>query len=365
MINSQLILFELLKVVLHASYDPIIPYGINWENVYHEAEKNNLVAVVWDAIKKMREIGKISFDENERTQILMMRWYGMANLYHKRYAAYVQTIKELSQIYQSHGLQMMILKGYGCSLNYPDPQSRPCGDIDIWMYGKHKEADILIQEKLGLLVHEDNDHHSVFNYDGFTIENHNTILDINTHTSSIYLNRLLENIAREDSLCHNIDDQKVYFPSVRFNSIHLLRHMASDFATVSTSLRHILDWSTFINANSINIDWNFIHEVAHNANMHRFLDAINSICIDYLGYSKEIIPVEKLDIELRERVLNEILNNHDTAKLPNDNMTIAEKINYGIAKTIRFWKNRWKYRIVYDESLLTSFYTLSLNRLLK
>lgn len=36
---------------------------------------------------------------------------------------------------------MMVLKGYGLSLNYLKPSHRPCGDIDIWLFGKQKEAD--------------------------------------------------------------------------------------------------------------------------------------------------------------------------------------------------------------------------------
>lgn len=39
---------------------------------------------------------------------------------------------------------MMVLKGYGLGKNYPAPNHRPCGDIDIWNFGRQEEVDALI-----------------------------------------------------------------------------------------------------------------------------------------------------------------------------------------------------------------------------
>lgn len=40
---------------------------------------------------------------------------------------------------------MMVLKGYACSLDWPKPVHRPCGDIDIWQFGKQKDADAALE----------------------------------------------------------------------------------------------------------------------------------------------------------------------------------------------------------------------------
>lgn len=42
---------------------------------------------------------------------------------------------------------------------------------------------------------------------------------------------------------------------------------------------------------------------------------------------------------------------------------MSNKLAYGWVKTKRLVANRWKYRIVYDESLWDSFYSLAMNRL--
>lgn len=97
--------------------------------------------------------------------------------------------------------------------------------------------------------------------------------------------------------------------------------------------------------------------------MDKFLDAINGICVEYLGYPSQMFPIEKEDKGLRDRVLEDILNNHDTPELPKFNLSLVQKIQYGLFKTSRLIKNRWKYRIVYNESLFESFFTLANHRL--
>lgn len=104
-------------------------------------------------------------------------------------------------------------------------------------------------------------------------------------------------------------------------------------------------------------------EVARKANMSKFLDALNGICVEYLGCPNDMFPIEEQDIKLRDRVLDNILNNNDESYLPEKKSTIIKMIKYGLYKTSRLLENRWKYRIVYNESLLESFFTLAMNRL--
>ena len=59
--------------------------------------------------------------------------------------------------------------------------------------------------------------------------------------------------------------------------------------------------------------------------------------------------------------VEDILYSGFQGKIPSMN----NKISYGLAKACRMWHNRWKYSIVYDESLLSSFLSSTLNRIKK
>ena len=353
------LLLKFISLALGNISDVSIPKDINLSELRQFAIKQGVHDIVLDGLQK------VDSREREWTQPetdVLMDWLWQTNVSETHYDHYRQTIARLASLFHAHNLRMMLLKGYGCSLNYPIPNHRPCGDIDIWMFGKREEADRIVTNSFSVNIAFGNEHQSKFYLGKTLIENHETILDINTHKSSQYLNNILEKLS-EESIPRDIDGTTLYIPSVKFNSIHLLRHMASDFATVNISLRHVLDWSTFIFANTSAIDWNYIHEIANRTNMNRFLDAINSICVHYLKYPSECFPVLRRDDKLRDRVLNEILCNEDTDERHITHLTFSEKIRYGIRKTARLWRNRWKYRIVYDEKLFSSFITLSKNRL--
>ena len=327
----------------------------DWENIYFESRHQGVSGIVLDSINSLSSSSR----PNSK---LLLEWIGDAVTNERRYLSYADTISRLTAIAEGLGMKMLVLKGYGCSLNYPVPNHRPCGDIDVYLLddnwhhsedlSRHLE-DYLYQE-YGICVCNKNGHHSQFNFGEFLVENHSFILDIDAHKSSEYLEELLEGIIAEGIPEVTIDGRTFYFPPSRFNSIHLLRHMANDFATVRTTLRHVLDWSTFVASNSL--DWTFVREIAHKTNMNRFLDALNGICVDYLGYQEERFPIEHRDLKLENKVLDSILTSQDSVKHPSKYMSFPQRLCYGLSKAKRMWNNRWKYKIVYNESLLQSFF---------
>lgn len=327
---------------------------IDWQNVYAESRRQSVSGVVLDSFNKLSP-------SSRPDSKLLLDWLGTTVTNERLFLTYCDTISRLTTIAESLGMKMLVLKGYGCSLNYPVPNHRPCGDIDIYLLdnnGHHNEElskrleNHLFQE-YGISVCKRNGHHSQFYFGKYLVENHSSILDIDAHKSSEYLEQLLEEIVAEECSEIMIDGRLFYLPSSRFNSVHLLRHMANDFATIKTTLRQVLDWSTFVSSNFV--DWSFVCDIAHRTNMNRFLDALNGICVDYLGYSEEFFPIEYRDKELELKVLDDILTSKESVDHPIQNPCFFQKLNYGLNKTKRMWKNRWKYRIVYDESLFESF----------
>lgn len=346
------IVSQLLKVSLgNAATIDYFPSEVNWREVRTLAAHQGVLGVCFDAFCHLSDSAR-----PDRQSFL--KWMGSFLLMEDRYQEYENAICRLSDVAQALGMRMMILKGYGCSLNYPRPKFRPCGDIDIFLMDKagnhtaglaeHFESNL--HERYGIRVESDNGHHTQFRFEKFLIENHSKILPLD-HKSNAYLNGLLENMAASCQ-CVSVGNTDIWLPSVKFNSIHLLRHMASDFASLRTSLRNVLDWSTFVA--SQNVDWDFVHTVAHKSNMNHFLDAINGICVHYLGYPADKFPIEERDDRLESRVLNTILTCTDTSDAPLGQLSLRERLSYDLHKTRRLWNNRWKYRIVYNESLLES-----------
>lgn len=355
--NSSVVLLNLLRIALGNSAEWKGEGSVDWKEVIGLARKQGVLAIAFDALEKVPA-------ELRPSKHILLEWCGRVNTMEQVYELYVNTIKDLGRLIGSKGLYMMVMKGYGCSLHYPKPNHRPCGDIDIFLMdkeGRHDEEmvkaiDDVVAKETGANVLHDNEHHSIFAFGKFTVENHVTVLDILSQKTNLWINDLLEKLAKE-----SIDeaDLGLVLPSARFYSIHLLRHMATDFATEKTTLRHVLDWATFVKCHSDEIDWGFVRDVAHRAKMNLFLDALNGICVEYLGYPKEMFPVEKENVRLRDRVLGDILHPEFQDEVP----PMEKRIAYGIVKTKRLWVNRWKHKMVFDESILSTFWHSAIYRM--
>ena len=337
--------------------------------LYSHAVEHGIPALVWDAVREAR----VAIGQNI-PKALKLQWALNVSQIETCYAHQKAAICKLAKFFSEHGIKMLILKGYGLSLNYPEPSHRPCGDVDIWLFEEHvgadgsvqrvvaqQRADKLLQEHFGVQIDNDKHHHTVFYIDGVMVENHYDFLNIHSHRSNKIIEQRLLEFVQQPLEAVDVDGAIVYLPSADFHALFLLRHSASHFAAERITLRHLLDWRYFIEKYSRDMDWNGLQDFARKMNMHRFLNAMNAICIDYLDLPSACVSAFDRDAMLEKRVWNEILHPEFSEEMPK---------GAGYLKSWRFmfrrwWANRWKHRIVYREGLLTTFCIQLWSHLLK
>lgn len=108
------------------------PKDIDWESVFGHSQKQGVAAIVLDGINFCFEKG-IELNLDFQTK---MDWIGLVSQMEAKYAQHEKNMRTLAAWYKQHGINMMVLKGYGLSLNYPLPNHRPSGDIDIYLFGE-------------------------------------------------------------------------------------------------------------------------------------------------------------------------------------------------------------------------------------
>jgi hypothetical protein len=94
--------------------------------------------------------------------------------------------------------------------------------------------------------------------------------------------------------------------------------------------------------------------------MKRFADAITGICIAKLGMEEGLVPDVCRDVELEERIFNDILNPEFNEDKPTSGLF---RIVWW--KTRRYFSNSWKHKLIYNESVLRTFFQSSYSHLLK
>ncbi len=316
------------------------------------AAKQGVAAFVYDGLQKAVEAGEI------RNGIVCretkMRLFSHTMQVEKLHRKHERVIENLAKFYAKHDIKMMVLKGYGLSLLYPCPNHRPCGDIDIWLFGEQERADKLLHEERGITIDYGHQHHTVFSVDGVMVENHFEFVNVLSHRS----NRDIELELRK-TIAHGgeIRDERidnVYYPPINFNALFLLRHAAAHFAGSEIALRHVCDWAMFVKRYHKEIDWDWLERFAKEQNMQQFLHCLNSICIDYIGLPRNMFPDFERDERLEAKVMQDILR---PAFPERGDLRRCWWKNY-VYTLRRWWGNRWKHRMVYREGLLMSFLVL-------
>lgn len=352
--NNQVFLSLVRQGIGHGlSYNNY--YSVDWAAIKALADEHGLSAIVLDGIEKL---------DNNLTNGLSIQnkleWIGeVLQNYEGRYAAYKKAIGELAGFYNQHGFKMMLLKGYACSLNWPKPEHRPCGDIDIWQYGQQKEADSILSKEKRIKIDNTHHHHTVFYWKDFMVENHYDFVNVHHSRSNAKIEKDLKRLGNDDSHYVVISGEKVYMPSPNLHALFLLRHAMIEFAASGLNLRQLLDWALFVKAHSKEVDWEWLESLMEEYGMKRLYDVFNAICVGDLGFPVDIFTKVQFDPILKERVLNEILSPSVSNIKPQNFFSRV------LWKWHRWKSNEWKHRLVYKESMWSTFWSGVWSHMLK
>ena len=157
-----------------------------------------------------------------------------------------------------------------------------------------------------------------------------------------------------------MDGMRLLLPTAEFNSYFLLRHNAIHFTVDGITIRHLLDWATFVMRYNKDINWEALYEFAEVTKMDKFLCCMNAICIDDLGFKPDLFPARNRDEVLKKRILNDILHSEFDEEIPDRH---SHFLKYCYVKTKRLWANRWKSRITNTDSFLSELICYASNRL--
>lgn len=132
------------------------------------------------------------------------------------------------------------------------------------------------------------------------------------------------------------------------------------------TLRQLLDWALFVREHHQAVDWKLFWTEAKKMGMEKFVLCADAIAVEQLGFNASIFhtPAEYCSFAVNARalvgrVLEDILSpaDFDAKGLP--------PVRYVCTRLRCWWHNRWKHRIVYSDSLLSTFLVQLRSHLMK
>ena len=360
--NIQKSFIHLVRLGIGTSKDAKISNDMNWVALKAIADRHGLSAIVLDGLNEV--LNSKSPNSNLNSQ-LKLSWIGevMQN-YELRYTQYEKAIGSLAGFYNQHSFKMMVLKGYACSLDWPKPNHRPCGDIDIWQFGKQKEADKVLANtdftnNTNVKIDGSHHHHTVFEWKGFTVENHYDFINVYQHRSHGELEKVFKALGKDDSYFVEVNGERVYLPSPHLHALFLVKHILLHFVSGEMTFRQLLDWAFFVEKHGNDVDWNWLDEQLERFGMKQMFGIINAICIGELGFEVALFPIVQFDPRLKDRIVKDMFTPEFTEEIP-------QNFFRRFFWRYRHWyANAWKHELCFKESMCSSFWSGVWGHLLK
>lgn len=315
----------------------LIPSDKDWRELFMKAKIHEVVGIIFPAVESLTKQGA------KPPLKLLYEWIAILEQVEASYCAQEETAKSLCEILKVGGFKMMVLKGGGLSWNYPIPHLRPSGDLDIWCFGKEQEVDEYLSLE-GIKIDKSHHHHSVFFYNGITVENHFDFINVYSRPSS----KLLEKKLKEFAVVGCLEKDGIYYPSAQFNAVFLLRHCAAHFASTKMTIRQVMDWGLFMEKHHNAIEWKEYLSYLKEVGMFRFYNLLGLFCMHYLGFDASVFNGLYND-DLFDRFSHEIISPEFQEQ---ENGKLLRSL---WVKPRRWWHNRWKNRLCYPDSLPMTF----------
>ena len=210
---------------------------VDWKELYAIAQKQCLVGVLFDGIKKLpaEHVGM----EKE----LLLHWMAESQMLEKANVRLNDAAIQVSEWFRKKGFRTCILKGQGNALMYLNPYSRTPGDIDIWVDGGDKRVISFVRS---ISPHEKACYHHIEfpSYKGVEVEVHYRPSFLLCFWHNRKLQKYYERV-KEEQFSHRVmlgEQGEIAIPTVEFNLIFQLTHIFSHLMNEGIGLRQLVDY---------------------------------------------------------------------------------------------------------------------------
>lgn len=299
-------LLSMLKTSLMGGDVDMKPFkGANyhdWNKLLEIANEASVSAIAVDSYNKLPK-GTIPSD-------IAIKLLDSQKETETKHAKQEQILKELTERFSKNDIEIVQLKGVGLSMNYPVPQHRFGGDIDVFTrikgtvtQDRSNSSDIIDNAMVteGRKVHDYNipkAKHSEFEYNGVRVENHRYFVnkEILLEAGKIdeYLHKTLN--PRPQILPNGT---KILVPSKEFNTVFLAQHAFQHYVLGGIDIHHLTDWGMHLKENG----FNFPKELK-GTKLEEFTYAFTNLSNKYLGTKIDVPANKEYEADIFKTILN-------------------------------------------------------------
>ena len=287
MTESQSFLLTLVRMALWGGEESLPADLPDWQEVLALAKKQTLLGLVAEAVPMLPE--GLQPDPQTKLQLHTAAMRIMSS-----HALLNRKVADIKTRMDSYGIHTVLFKGQGVALNYPNPQSRQCGDIDLYVGEKN------FARALELLNPETTKKASEYRFvKHFNIEEDGVEIEIHR------IAEILPGFGHDrrfqrwtvDKLCGpavrkvEIGGATVNLPPAEFDVLYIMNHAWHHFMTGGIGLRQLCDWSIQLYRYGRSVDVDALSNNLRSFGLIRAWKILSCVAVGYLGLPEDECPL--------------------------------------------------------------------------
>ena len=295
------IALDLMRRSLYDTSDPVDAgfASADWNHVFTFLREHAVIPFAWHAIRKTPAYSRaVPAEIQARMRSIVLNGV-FAN------ECLMEAQDGIIRLFGENGIPCAVLKGSSVAANYPRPELRALGDIDLLVRPDALDVarDLLIKEGYALEKREKaHDFHISFRKNNVLVELHFAVSHIPDAKRAECVDELMED-ALDGVLWRPAEPYVFPTLSPAHQAVSLLLHMERHWVDEGIGLRQLMDWHTFVHSNDEKT-WREIMAALERCRLSRLAAVFTAVCVSYLGLEKcAWCPAEGLSGDMMRDIL--------------------------------------------------------------
>ncbi len=285
--------FALLRSGLWNEVPERAPFdgGVDWESLYRLAFEQTVGPLVTDGVNRLPK--EYLPAEPERLDPFLGDMMATA----QRNRVLDSFIPKV--FHALRGIPVVLVKGQSLAQDYPDPERRQPGDIDLLLppssYAAAKE--ILLPKATHVSKEDVQTLHQGMHFYSVEVELHGSISTLMSRKLDRQLAALLKEQFDGRSLpTVTIGGAEIPVPEANFNAVYIFVHFLQHYWSGGVGLRQFVDWTTFVSVHKRDIHPVILEQRLEELGLLNLWKVFTGFAQEYLG-----CPAEKLPLAARPK----------------------------------------------------------------
>lgn len=296
-------LLYLVGRALFSAHTESLPEDVDWQALYDETRSQAIPLLIYDCLtaEERTAMPQDLLQQWKRTALSMLWW-------NEQVAAEQRNV--LEKIDRA-GMPCVVLKGTSAAINYPNPQLRTLGDIDLLTAPEHRAAIRGLLEEMGYQPPQERHHcHDSMSNGRMVVELHWEPNGVPDSALGDQIRTYLRPFINQPQI---VDGIPMLPPCPR--AVVLLLHKLEHIVSSGLGLRQLCDWAVFVHREVTPECWKELSVLLDTFGLRIFAEVVTRICVDHLSLPAREAPwCMDADTVLCEELLQDMLDTGNFGK---------------------------------------------------